>query len=148
MPEPTLYLFDGYNLLHAGAFRDREELIDRLVDFVALRGARGVVVFDGVGDDVTHGPLEVRFAESADHVLERLAAEHRGTEAVLLVSSDEAIRGTAGQEVRKRSSKGFLRDLSSGSAERPQRELHRSQIEDALDESTRRRLERWRRKRA
>ncbi len=55
-----LYLFDGYNILHAGSFRDREELVDRLASFVAMRGARGMVVFDGVGDDAAYGDL--RFA--------------------------------------------------------------------------------------
>ena len=28
MPEPTLYLFDGSNLLHAGGFADRAQLVD------------------------------------------------------------------------------------------------------------------------
>ena len=51
MAEPTLYLFDGYNLLHAGSFGDRDELVDTLASFVAGRGARGVVVFDGVGEE-------------------------------------------------------------------------------------------------
>ena len=78
MAEPTLYLFDGYNLLHAGPFDDPRELVDRLASFVALSGARGVVVFDGVGEERVHGPLEVRYAEHADALLERLAAEHRG----------------------------------------------------------------------
>ena len=36
MAEPTLYLFDGYNLLHAGSFDDPRELVDRLASFVAL----------------------------------------------------------------------------------------------------------------
>ena len=45
MAEPTLYLFDGYNLLHAGAFEGARELVDRLASFVALRGA------DAVEDD-------------------------------------------------------------------------------------------------
>jgi len=49
VPDTTLYLFDGYNLLHAGPFDDPRELVDSLASFVALRGARGVVVFDGVG---------------------------------------------------------------------------------------------------
>ena len=80
MAEPTLYLFDGYNLLHAGPFDDPRELVDRLASFVALSGARGVVVFDGVGEERVHGPLEVRYAEHADALLERLAAEHRGRE--------------------------------------------------------------------
>ena len=146
MPEPTLYLFDGYNLVHAADGIDRRELIDRLASYVAVRGARGVVVFDGVGADEVVGPLEVRFAESADRLLERLAAESRDTERIHLVSSDRAIRGTAGQEVGKWSAKEFLRDLAdedeSGGALPP-----RAPIEDALDDATRERLERWRRSR-
>src|SRR5206468_12864378 len=111
--EPTLYLFDGYNLLYAGPFEDPRELVDRLASFVALHGARGVVVFDGVGEEREHGPLEVRYAPHADALLERLAAEHRATETVCLVSSDFAVRGTSGQEVQKRTSRTFLADLES-----------------------------------
>jgi len=77
MADPTLYLFDGYNVLHAGSFSDPRELVDQLASFVALKGARGVVVFDGVGEERTHGPLEVRYAPHADTVLEQLAAEFR-----------------------------------------------------------------------
>jgi predicted RNA-binding protein with PIN domain len=140
-----LYLFDGYNILHAGSFRERQELVDRLADFVALRGARGVVVFDGVGEDAAFGPLEVRFAQPADSLIERLAAEHRTREEVWVISSDRAIRGTAGQETRRLSSAGFLQELdrSTGRA----RTGGRSQIEGALDAATRERLERFRRRR-
>ena len=102
MPEPTLYLFDGYNLLHAGGHADVRELTDELASFVAMNGARGVVVFDGVGQEHELGPLSVRYAPHADTLLERLAAEHRHGERVCLVSSDAAVRGTSGQEVRKR----------------------------------------------
>ena len=35
MAEPTLYLFDGFNLLHAGGFRSPEELRDVLASWVA-----------------------------------------------------------------------------------------------------------------
>src|SRR5438034_9550075 len=112
MSEPTLYLFDGYNLLHAGTFRDVDQLVDALASFVALKGARGVVVFDGVGEDVERGPLSVRYAPHADTLIERLAAEHRAREPVCLVSSDVAVRGTSGQEVQKLSSKTFLVDLA------------------------------------
>jgi predicted RNA-binding protein with PIN domain len=141
MAEPTLYLFDGYNLLYAGSFEDPRELVDQLASFVALHGARGVVVFDGVGQDRRHGPLEVRYAEHADALLERLAAEHRGTETVCLVSSDSAIRGTSGQEVQKRSSATFLGDLE----EPRHQEANRSQVRDRVDEETRKRLEKMRR---
>ena len=88
--------------MHAGSFADQRELTDALASFVALRGARGVVVWDGAGSDTQIGPLAVRYAPHADAVLERLAAEHRATEEVCLVSSDFAVRGTSGQEVQKR----------------------------------------------
>jgi predicted RNA-binding protein with PIN domain len=145
----VLYLFDGYNILHAGDFAGRRELTDLLAGFVAVRGARGVVVFDGVGDDAALGALEVRFASPADPVIERLAAEHRRQEEVWVVSSDQAVRGTAGQETRRLSSKEFVRELAAerkggpGTAGGP----GRSQIEDALDDATRERLERFRRSR-
>ena len=141
MSDTTLYLFDGYNLLHAGSFRDGRELVDRLADFVALQGARGVVVFDGAGEDVSYGALEVRFAPHADALLEWLAAEHRGSESVCLVSSDAAVRGTSGQQVRKLSSGTFLRDLvpARHSEQAP------SRLSDRLDDETRERLERLRR---
>jgi predicted RNA-binding protein with PIN domain len=100
MADPTLYLFDGYNLLHAGTFKDRGALVDTLASFVAGRGVRGVVVFDGVGDERTIGPLQVRFTTHADDLLERLAAENRASERVCVVSSDHAVRWTSGQEVR------------------------------------------------
>jgi predicted RNA-binding protein with PIN domain len=141
VPEPTLYLFDGYNLLHAGTFSDRTELVDLLASFVAVRGARGVVVFDGVGEEATFGALEVRFAPHADALIERIAAERRSVERVFLVSSDAAVRGTAGQEVGKLSSRTFLRELDT-----PQhREQRPSRLEDRLDAETRARLERLRR---
>jgi predicted RNA-binding protein with PIN domain len=127
VPDPTLYLFDGWNLLHAGNFSDSRELRDTLASFVAMQGARGVLVFDGAGQDEQRGPLEVRYATNADALLERLAAEHRGRERVCLVSSDSAVRGTAGQEVTKRSSRTFLADrLDAETQERLER-LRRGQ---------------------
>ena len=141
MADPTLYLFDGYNLLHAGGFGETRELVDRLADFVALRGARGVVVFDGAGTDAELGPLSVRYAADADTLLERLAAEHRDRERVCLVSSDLAVRGASGQEVRKLSSRAFARDL-----ERVEhREPEAFRLGERVDDETRARLERLRR---
>ena len=145
MPDPTLYLFDGHNLLHAGPFAGHDELVDTLASFVAGRGVRGVVVFDGWGEDREIGPLSVRFAPHADDVLERLAAEHRRDEAVCLVSSDAAVRGVSGQEVRKLSSRLFLAEL-----ERPAHRDHEQRgtggrVGDRLDDETRARLERLRR---
>jgi predicted RNA-binding protein with PIN domain len=139
--EPTLYLFDGSNLFHAGEFADRDELVDLLASFVATRGARGVVVFDGYGPDRELGALSVRFAPHADDVIERLSAENRLTESVLVVSSDIAIRGVSGQEVRNRASRAFLEELDASSHS----ESSPSRVRDRLDPATREQLERLRR---
>jgi predicted RNA-binding protein with PIN domain len=141
VPDPTLYLFDGYNVLHAAGHGDRSELIDGLASFVALRGARGIVVFDGAGTDERFGPLEVRYAPYADALLERLAAEHRETERVCLVSSDAAVRGTSGQKVAKISSREFASTLAAVK----HREEAPSRLRDRIDEETRARLEELRR---
>ena len=141
MPDPTLYLFDGFNLLHVGGFEDSREMTDKLASFVAEKGARGVLVFDGSGENLSYGPLEVRFAADADTLLERLAAENRDQERVCLVSSDSAVRGTSGMKVMKLSSATFTRDfvLESHEEGKPMR------VEDKLDPETRARLEQLRR---
>ena len=87
------------------------------------------------------GPLTVRYAPHADAILERLAAEHRDRESVLLVTSDAAVRGTSGQEVRHRASRTFLDELASVS----HTEGAASRLGDRLDDETRARLERLRR---
>jgi predicted RNA-binding protein with PIN domain len=139
--EPTLYLFDGFNLLHAGGFGSPEELRDLLASWVAAQGARGVLVFDGAGPTERHGALEVRWAKDADTLLERLAAENRRSEQVAIVSSDEAVRGTAGVEVRKLASQTFLGELT-----RPEHAGGpRGDLRDRLDADTLARLERLRR---
>jgi predicted RNA-binding protein with PIN domain len=140
------YLFDGYNLLHAGGYSDPQRLVDRLAGFVAEKGARGVVVFDGEGADAAYGALDVRFARHADELLERLAADNRERIEVVLVSTDRAIRDTAGAGVRKIHSREFAGEL--GADRPPARRAAGGKVEDALDPETRKRLEEWRRKRA
>jgi hypothetical protein len=83
----------------------------------------------------------VRFAPHADSLLERLAAERRHVESVLLVTSDAAVRGTSGQEVRKRPSTAFLQELG----EVTHREGRPSRLADRVDDATRAELERLRR---
>ncbi len=141
MSDAALYLFDGYNLLHAGPFDDPRELVDSLASFVALRGAQGVAFFDGVGYDAERGPLQVRYAPHADTLLERLAAEHRADRQVLLVTSDSTVAAAAGGAVTKVSSQSFLRDLEPAG----RREDVPRGLEGKLDEQTRARLERLRR---
>ena len=141
MSEPTLYLFDGFNLLHAGGFGSPEELRDLLASWVAAQGARGVLVFDGEGKDEDLGPLSVRWAKDADTLLERLAAERRGQEQVAIVSSDAAVRETMGIDVRKFASQTFLSEFS-----RPtQPEAVRGDLRDRLNPETLSKLERLRR---
>ena len=60
---------------------------------------------------------------------------------VELVSSDAALRGTAGAGVQGRSSKGFVAGLESPRLG----EGGRTRLRDVLDEETRARLERLRR---
>ena len=136
-----LYLFDGYNLLHAGGFGDARELRDALASYVAVRGARGIVVFDGLGDLVSRGPLEVRYAPHADTLLERLAAEHRDRSEVILVTSDATLASAAGIQVKKLASAAFAGELQAAPhvEERPQG------LAGKLDDETRARLERLRR---
>ena len=141
MAEPTLYLFDGFNLLHAGDFGSPEELRDLLASWVAAQGARGVLVFDGEGPTERRGPLEVRWAKDADTLLEHLAAEHRSGEQVAIVSSDTALRSTTGIEVRKLASQTFLAELSRPS----QPQATRGDLRDRLDPDTLAQLERLRR---
>jgi predicted RNA-binding protein with PIN domain len=139
--EATLYLFDGYNLLHASPFADARELVDALASFVATKGARGVVVFDGAGDDAERGPLAVRYAPDADTLLERLAAERRDRDRVVLVSSDATVLGTAGRRVTNVSSQTFFRELRPSE----HRDDAPAGLAGKLDEETIARLERLRR---
>jgi predicted RNA-binding protein with PIN domain len=147
MSETTLYLFDGHNLLHAGAHSDPDELVDMLASFVAGHGVRGIVVFDGGGVDRDVGPLSVRWAAHADDLLERLAAEHRDRERVCIVSSDDAVRRVSGQEVRKLTSRLFLAELSPARHRESEVEQRGAggRVRDRLDDETRERLERLRR---
>ena len=145
MSEPTLYLFDGHNLLHAGEFAGERELVDMLASYVAGRGAVGVVVFDGGGEEREIGPLMVRYAVHADDVLERLAADNRADQVVCLVSSDAAVRGVSGQEVRKLSSQLFLAELEPEQHRDHEQRGSGGRLRDRLDPETRERLERLRR---
>ena len=100
-----------------------------------------MLVFDGEGRTERHGPLEVRWAKDADTLLERLAAENRRSQQVAIVSSDAALRGTTGMEVRKVASQTFLSELARPS----QPPSRRGDLRDRLDPQTLARLERLRR---
>ena len=110
-----LYLFDGYNLLHAGGRRDVRELVDELASFVAVKGARGYLVFDGIGEDRQVGSLTVRYAPDADTLLERLAAEHRHRRACL----PRLLRHGRARHVRAGGGEGGLEHVPRGARRRP-----------------------------
>jgi predicted RNA-binding protein with PIN domain len=143
--DPTLYLFDGYNVLHAGTFADALELVDVLASFVAGRGARGVVVFDGVGEERVVGSLDVRYAAHADDVLERLAAENRLRELVCVVSSDALVRRTSGVDVRTLTSSRFLVELEPIRHTEVESRGAGGRVGERIDAETREKLERLRR---
>ncbi len=145
MADPTLFLFDGYNVLHAGEFSDPADLVDTLASFVAQRGVRGVVVFDGPGVERQIGQLSVRYAAHADDLLERLAAENRNTELVCIVSSDDAVRRVSGQEVRKLTSRLFLAELQPALHREIEQRGAGGRVGDRVDAKTREQLERLRR---
>jgi predicted RNA-binding protein with PIN domain len=88
-----------------------------------------------------HGRLEVRWTPDADTLIERLAADHRRGEQVAVVSSDAAVRGTSGVEVRKLSSAAFLDELIPPSHV----DSSRGDLRDKLDAATLAELERLRR---
>ncbi|MSO57455.1 MAG: hypothetical protein EXQ77_00250 [Thermoleophilia bacterium] len=140
-PATPFYVFDGSNLFHAGGFASREKLVDALATFVALEGARGRVVFDGVGADREVGLLEVRFAPDADPMIERTVADRRAQEQVVVVTSDREIRMASGVEVRKVHSADFVAALGGVS----HTEERRSLLSARIDPETRARLEQLRR---
>ena len=119
------------------------QLRDELASFVALKGARGFLVFDGSGADESYGPLEVRYAKNADTMLERLAAENRDTRSRLpRLLGRRACVGHPASEVQKQSSATFLSEISEAvtHSENPPHHLR-----DTLDPETREKLERMRR---
>ena len=94
-----------------------------------------------MGDLVSRGPLEVRYAPNADEMLERLAAEHRVREDVVLVTSDATLKHASGIEVAKVSSAAFAGELRQA----PHVEERPAGLSGKLDDETRARLEKLRR---
>ena len=74
-------------------------------------------------------------------MLDREPFEQRGRGEVAMVSSDAAVRNTAGIEVRKIASQAFLAEFSRPS----QPPTRRGDLRDRLDPETLARLERLRR---
>lgn len=164
MPE-TVYVVDGYNVLHAlfrGAekeeiFARRDWLADRLAGFAALRGAKAVLVFDGHGPRPTSetpikgAPVEVCFAGgrfTADTLIARRIAERPADVNVVVVSADQEVQRTATRAGVVRMTPlelaaALAEDDQGGQALDSARDSTRmpSRLEDKVDVETLRKLE-------
>ena len=136
MPDPTLYLFDGFNVLRASELRGRARLVDRLASFVALRAPAAW------SSSTAPGRIDSWAACRALRRARRRAARaarRREPRRSASASSPRTRRSAAsGQEVMKRSSRTFrrargrarrareaVRVLRTGSTRRPARRLER-----------------------
>jgi len=164
-----LYIVDGYNVLHAlfrGAekeeiFARRDWLADRLASFAAVRGARAVLVFDGLGPQssscapIKGAPVEVCFAGgrfTADTLIARRIAERAADVSVVVVSADQEVQRTATRAGVSRMTPqelgADLAEADSGQAldSAPDSTTMLSRLEDKVDPETLRKLEEMRNK--
>ena len=160
----TLYIVDGYNVLHAvfpGIGRDelfarREWLAGKLAEYGAVQGAAVVLVFDGRGKESTSqrpirgADLEVCFAGgrfTADTLIARRIAQQPADVAVTVVSADQEVQRTAAKAgVSRMTPRELAAELTSpaqsGQALDSARDSHTmpSRLEDKVDPETLRRL--------
>jgi predicted RNA-binding protein with PIN domain len=165
MSERLLYIVDGYNVLHvmfpvieAGDLAGRREwLVERLIGFAALKGARVQVVFDVHGQrGATTEPIKgtavaVSFAGGrlgADALIARRIAEQPADVTVFVVSADQEVQRTAARagvhRVTPRELGAELMQQSQALANPEKRRTLRSQLEDKVDVETLAKLERMR----
>ena len=163
----TLYIVDGYNVLHhifRGAskeeiFARRDWLADKLAGFAALHGAGAVLVFDGHGAESSSsvpfrgGPLEVVFAGgkfTADTLIARRIAGRRADQHVVVVSADQEVQRTAARAgVVRMTPREFAAELGptqDALASSQEASTMPSRLEDKVDPETLRRLEELRNK--
>jgi len=134
----SVYLIDGYNLLHqiAGhrgsrdsrslgrdALEDeRRRLLDRIASFMGGTSDRAVVVFDSQGaslqkSETATTQVEVyfgSFSRSADSIIEREVFALTPGESVIVVSSDYQLQKTVFRpDVVRLSSRQFAADLQN-----------------------------------
>jgi predicted RNA-binding protein with PIN domain len=159
---PTLYIVDGYNVLHMlfpGADRDeifarRDWLSEKLASFAATRDARVLLVFDAHGRLRTECTrlkgtnVEVCFAGgrfSADTLIARRIAEQAADVAVVVVSADQEVQRTASRagvsRMTPRELGLDLREAAEGVDYSSQASRMPSTLEDKVDPETLRKLE-------
>lgn len=130
----SVYLIDGYNLLHEIVRRDegsdamcaadleeeRRRLVDRVAGYIGATADRAIVVFDSSSKELqkpqtASRQLEVvfgSFARSADSIIEREVYALSAGENVIVVSSDYQLQKVVFlPNVERRSSRQFAQDL-------------------------------------
>ena len=158
----TLYIVDGYNVLHVlfpGADRDeifarRDWLAEHLASLAATRDAGVLLVFDAHGKRRTEcTPLkgtkvEVCFAGgrfSADTLIARRIAEQPADVAVVVVSADQEVQRAASRagvsRMTPRELGLDLREATQGVDYSSQASRMPSTLEDKVDPETLRKLE-------
>jgi len=161
----TLYIVDGYNVLHAlfrGAgkeeiFARRDWLTDQLASFAAFNGARAVLVFDGHGpqssscEPLRGAPVEVCFsggAFTADTLIARRIAGRSADTMVVVVSADQEVQRTASRAGVSRMTPAELGAQLGGSPHTldssDEGSRMPSRLEDKVDPETLRKLEEMR----
>ena len=159
---PTLYIVDGYNVLHVlfpGADRDeifarRDWLSEQLASFAATRDAQVLLVFDAHGkrrsecSRLKGTNVEVCYAGgrfSADTLIARRIAEQAADVAVVVVSADQEVQRTAARAgVRRMTPRELGLDLRTGAEGvdySSQASRMPSTLEDKVDPETLRKLE-------
>lgn len=135
----TLYIIDGYNVLHAlmksegrgdgqalnDLERERQRLVDQLTSYMAGTADRAIAVFDSKRARLERAETVSRnvevyfgsFARSADSIIERVAYRLREDETVIVISSDYVLQQTVFSPnqgrfpVVRQSSAQFVSDL-------------------------------------
>jgi predicted RNA-binding protein with PIN domain len=162
---PTLYVVDGYNVLHAlfpslraAELADKRRwLVDQLAGFAAVRGARICLVFDAHGqrtitcEAVSGTAVEVCYAGgtfSADTLIARRVAEQSPETGVVVVSADHEVQRTASRAgVRRMTPRELgleIGALEKGLANDENSSRIRTTLEDKVDIETWLSLERLR----
>jgi predicted RNA-binding protein with PIN domain len=150
----TLYIVDGYNVLHhlfPGVGRDelfarRDWLLDRLAGYVALRGAGAALVFDGHGPEststrpITGADIEVAFAGgrfTADTLIARRIASQAPDTAVIVVSADQEVQRTASRAgVLRMTPRELAAEIAQGPAELADKTSFGQALDSASDSHT------------
>ena len=124
----SVYLIDGYNLLHhvlgheaAGDLEEeRTRLVDRIASYMGGTSDRAIVVFDAHSQVLQKTESATRnvevyfgsFSRTADSIIEKEAYDLSQGDNVVVVSSDYALQQTILRpNVVRRSSRQFAGDL-------------------------------------